>query len=528
MQFDYIIVGAGSAGCVLANRLSKDHTVCLIEAGKKDNSIRIQLPAGTITLYKSPTYSWNYYSVPQKNLNNRPMHTPRGKMLGGSSSMNSMIYIRGTPEDYDTWAASGCPDWSWKDVLPVFKKLENNQLHQDPKYHGFSGELEVTSSRDPNEFDIPFIKAANMVDIPSNPDFNGETTEGVGIYNVTQKNARRLSSYRAFVAPILEERQKTLTLMTNTQVEEILFSGNKVAGVKVKTDQGTETLDVNKELILSAGSIESPHLLLKAGIGPKAELEAAGIPCRIDLPGVGKNLQEHIDGLVTVRTKNTNTLGFSVGSLRHVLPSPIRYWLQKKGWLTTNYVEAGGFAKLSPDSKVPDVQFHYVPGYRSHRGRLFEWGHGYAIHTCVLHPKSRGSVYLDKNQRLCIDYNFLDAPEDMEKLIKGVQLAQKILRQAPYQPFHGKEILPGDNVKTHADYEECMRESAATVYHPVGTCKMGQDDMAVVTPRLKVRGVDNLRVIDASIMPNVIGGNTNAPTMMIGQKGAEYILEDDA
>lgn len=522
--FDFLIVGAGSAGCVLANRLTADPAVrvCLIEAGGSDASPRVQIPAGTITLYKSKVFSWNYFSTPQKNLAGRSLHTPRGKALGGSSSMNSMIYIRGDASDYDQWEAAGCPGWGWDDVLPYFKKSEGNRLGQTLQYHGTQGELLVDTPRDPNPLSERYIRAAERIGLKRNDDFNGATLEGVGIYNVTQKDARRLSSYRAFVAPV--RQRKNLTVLTGCEVERLLLDGERVVGLELRENGQWRTLRCSRETILCAGSLGSPHILLKSGIGPKAELEAAGVVCRVDLPGVGKNLQDHIDGLVTVRSKSPLSLGFSFGALPKVIVSPFLYLAKKMGWLTTNYVEAGGFARTPLAASIPDVQMHFVPGFRSHRGRLFEWGHGYAIHTCVLRPKSLGEVRLGEGRSLCIDFNFLSEEADANVLVEAVKLARRILAQPEFDAIRGEEMLPGAQVQSDQQLLAHLREYAATVFHPAGTCKMGSDEAAVVRPDLKVRGVVNLRVADAAIMPTLVSGNTNAACIMIGERAASFIL----
>lgn len=523
-DFDYVIVGAGSSGCVLANRLSADPTVsvCLIEAGSHDNNLRIQTPAGTITLYKSKKYSWNFLSAPQKNLNGRTLHTPRGKALGGSSSMNSMIYIRGHASDYDRWAQAGCVGWDWNSVLPYFKKSENNRLGQDPRLHGTVGELYVDAARDPNPVSSLFIKAAERVGLKRNDDFNGDHLEGCGIYNLTQKNAKRLSSYRAFVAPVLD--RPNLTVITDCSVKSLILEQRVAKGVIVQAQGKQQSLRARREVILCAGSFGSPQLLLASGIGPKNELEKAGVKVQHDLPGVGKNLQDHLDGLITVRSKSPLTLGFSLGSLPSILMSPLRYVFNKKGWLTTNYVEAGGFARTPLASTLPDVQMHFVPGYRSHRGRLFEWGHGYAVHTCVLRPKSIGELRLERGGQLVIDFNFMSDPADAAVLIEGLKLTRRILADKQFDAIRGEEMLPGNAVQTDEQWMTYLREYAATVFHPVGTCKMGTDAMSVVDLDLKVHGVQGLRVVDASIMPTLISGNTNAPCIMIGEKAADLIL----
>jgi choline dehydrogenase-like flavoprotein len=534
--FDYIIVGAGSAGCVVANRLSADPSisVCLVEAGGSGKSSLVSIPAGIFGLYGNKKYDYSFTSVPQKHLCNRVMNVNRGKALGGSSTINSMVYIRGNRNDYDGWAALGCDGWSYDDVLPVFKKMEANQIGQSAKYHGFDGELTISKQQDPHQVGKVFVAAGKAAGLPENTDFNGPSQMGLGIYNVKQDRGQRVSSYTAFVKPI--ESRNNLTIMTNTQVLELNIEGNRVLGMTVECNGAEQQLHCHKEVILCGGTILSPAILLASGVGDREELKQLGIDCKHHVPGVGENLQDHIDSMVTVRSAQAGTMGLSLKALiPHVLPAPFKYVFGRKGWWTTNYVEAGGFAKtklaMAGDGNVeadPDVQFHFTPLYRSHRGKKFEWGHGYSVFTCVLRPLSSGSVKLanDGSKRnVLIDFNFFAHEQDQKTLVEGVKKAREILASPEFDYLRGEEMAPGKDVQSDAQILEYLRNTASTVYHPVGTCKMGTDSLAVVHPAtLKVTGMDNLRVMDASVMPRLISGNTSAATMMIGERGATMIL----
>ncbi len=538
-SFDYIIVGAGSAGCVVANRLTADPSVsvCLIEAGGSDKSPWVTIPAGIFGLYGNKKYDYTFEGVPQKHLNNRTMMVNRGKALGGSSAINSMVYIRGNRNDYDGWEKLGCAGWSYSDVLPVFKKLEANQNGQSSNFHGSTGELSVTKPQDPSPVGRIFVKAGQAAGLPENTDFNADTQLGLGIYDVKQRRGKRESSYTAFVEPVLS--RSNLTIMTHTEVVSLIIEGDRVTGLNAEVKGTPETIQASKEVILSAGTIVSPRILLASGIGDREQLKALGIECHQHVPGVGENLQDHVDSMVTVRSDKSDTIGISAGTLLpHILPAPFKYLFSRKGWWTTNYVEAGGFARtrLAEEAEPgsadadPDIQFHFTPLYRSHRGKKFEYGHGYSVFTCVLRPRSAGTVKLANDgtcRNVLIDHNFFADKRDQELLVEGVKKAREILASSEFDHLRGEEMAPGKHIQTDEEILEYLRDTTTTVYHPVGTCKMGVDEMAVVAPdTLKVKGMQNLRVMDASVMPTLISGNTSAPSMMIGEKGAQMILDD--
>jgi choline dehydrogenase len=511
-EFDFVIVGAGSAGAVLANRLSADprNSVCLIEAGPKDTSWLIDLPLGVIWLSKDKRHNWLYNSTPQSGLEGRRVSIPRGKVLGGSSAINGMVYIQGHRADYDDWAKAGCSGWGYDDVLPHFHKIQDT--------------LSVAQLRDPSPIDQNFIDAATTLQIRPCPDFNVAEPEGVGIYKVTQQAGKRHSSAKAFLSGI--KNRSNLKIMTHAEVTKLAIVGRKVSDVKLSYKGQEFAVSARREVILSAGAIGSPDILLRSGIGPQSQIKAMGAELIHNLPGVGQNLQDHVDMMVICSSRSTAPYGISMQALPRLAHEGLRWIFGQRGMLSSNMVEAGGFVRSQASEPRPDIQFHIIPGRKSHRGKMLEYGHGVSLHTCVLRPESRGSVSRNSlNGTPNIDLGLLQAEGDLERLLRGIKLARKILNEEPMAKLGLTELLPGASVQTDSDLRTAIRAHARTVYHPVGTCAMGIGKTAVVDPSLKVYGLEGLRVVDASIMPTIVSGNTNAPAMMIAEKAASLILE---
>lgn len=532
MEADFVIVGGGSAGCVLANRLSASgrHSVVLIEAGPPDKSPFIHMPAGIIPVIRSDTYNWKYWTAPEPNMGNRPMFWPRGRTLGGSSSINAMCYLRGHAWDYDHWAALGCAGWSYADVLPVFRRMENFEPCEGSpdEYHGVGGPLNVDKHRYINPLMKAFVEAAQQAGYPLTADFNGAQQEGVGYFNVMQKDGQRCSNAKAYLEPA--KGRENLTILTDAFVTGVRCENQRAVAVTLKSAPGEIT--ARREVILCAGAIGSPQLLMLSGIGPRRHLQELGLPLVQHLSGVGENLQDHLDVVICVKERTRHAVSLNPMGLPRSIKSMWQYATKKQGEMTSNLAQAGGFIKSNSREPIPDIQLHFVPFVYSNHGQdlgsiIKYWG--YTLMACDLRPKSRGRITLastDATVHPRIEPGYLQHESEMQRLLTAIMKGREILAQPAFKPHRGEELMPGPELKSDEELREFVRQKAETIYHPVGTCKMGVDDEAVVDLRLRVRGVEALRVIDASVMPTLIGGNTNAPTTMIAEKGAEMILAD--
>jgi choline dehydrogenase len=521
--FDYVIVGAGSAGCVLANRLSlrAEANVLLIEAGGADTSPFIHMPAGIARLVGNPRIDWGYYTEPEPELGGRKLYWPRGRVLGGSSSINAMCYTRGHRLDYDEWAALGAQGWDYASVLPYFCKAED-QARGASEYHGTGGPLSVEDLRYRNPLSEIFVVAAMQCGLPANTDFNGAQQQGVGFYQVTQRHGRRCSAAVAYLRPAAG--RANLEILTRCLSTRVLFEGRRAVGVEYLSGGRLQRVRALREVILAAGAIGSPQLLLLSGIGRPDELRAVGINTVAESPEVGHNLQDHLD--FCTLSKCTRAVSYDFTALQE-LAVALRYLVTRSGPAVSNIAEAGGFirSRLAPDER-PDIQMHFVPAQLDDHGRNRLPGHGMTVHACALRPASRGHIALRSarpgdSPRIFASY--LTQRQDLDVMLEGIRLSREILRAAAFSPFRGAEVYPGGEVTTRRELEEVLRRKAETIYHPVGSCRMGADALSVVDCQLRVRGVEGLRIADASVMPRLIGGNTNAPTIMIAERLADLM-----
>ncbi|MCY3630816.1 MAG: choline dehydrogenase [Bacteroidota bacterium] len=520
-SFDYVIVGAGAAGCVVAHRLAEDSNVrvLLLEAGPPDRSPLIHMPAGFAKL-TGKNVNWCFKTVPQKHLNHREMHYPQGRTLGGSTSINAMIYIRGHRLDYEEWRDLGCQGWAYDDVLPYFKRSENNERFVD-EFHGRGGPLNVADQVQSNPLSRAFVRSAQEVGIRYNPDLNGARQSGVSYYQVTQRNVRRESAATAFLRP----PKTNLTILTGAVATRVLLENGRAIGIEYAKNKARVQVHAEREVILSGGAVNSPKLLLLSGIGPADELKPLGIQVEHDLPGVGKNFQDHMDVYLAAESSKPVSYNGHDRWNRAILHG-IQYLLYKTGPVTASVCEAGCFLKSSPEVRSPDIQIHCLPAYVVDHGRMSIKGHGLTINTCNLRPRSIGSLKLRSNDPLedpAIDPNFLDDPYDLKVSMEGFKWGRRILAAPSFQQYISREILPGQEAQSDEDIKAYIRKWSKNDYHPVGSCKMGTDDQAVVDLQLSVHGLESLRVIDASIMPRLISGNTQATSIMIGEKGAAMI-----
>jgi choline dehydrogenase-like flavoprotein len=529
-EVDYLVLGGGSAGSVLASRLSEDPgaTVVLIEAGGAGDGWVVETPIAGVLMAPTKLNNWAYETVPQTGLGGRRGYQPRGRALGGSSAINAMIYTRGHPADYDRWAALGNPGWSYAETLPYFLKAENNE-DLAGAFHGRGGPLNVANSRSDNPFQQRFLAAAREAQLPLNDDFNGARQEGLGLYQLTQINGERCSAARAYLRPHLGKRPN-LRVETHARALRLLFDGKRAVGAEILQRGVKRTLRARREIIVSLGAFGSPQLLMLSGIGEAAALAALGIGPVLDLPGVGANLHDHPDVVLGYASPSRDLLGLSFGALAPLLTAIARYRRERRGMATTNFAEAGGFLKTRPELAQPDVQFHFVIAVVEDHARRLRWGRGMTGHVCALKPKSRGSLKLAGPDPLAdplIDPAFLAAPEDVETLVAGVKLTRRLMAAPSLSAHWTRELFGAAEARTDDEIRAFLRRRVDTVYHPVGTCAMGPDPKtAVVDATLRVHGAEALRVVDASIMPEVVAGNTNAPVIMIAEKAAEMIRRD--
>jgi choline dehydrogenase len=527
-EFDYVIVGAGSAGCVLANRLtaSGQYSVLLLEAGPKDSNIWIHVPLGYGKLFKEASVNWMFQTEPEPGLNGRSVFQPRGKVLGGSSSINGLLYVRGQHEDYDRWRQRGNVGWGYDDVLPYFKRAENQQRGAND-YHGADGPLPVSDWRHHDPLSEAFVKAAAEVGIPTNPDFNGATQEGAGFFQTTTKRGRRASTARSYLRPAM--RRSNLHVETEAQAQRLLFEGRRAVGVIYRQHGVERSARARKEMIVSSGAYGSPQLLQLSGVGPADLLTQHGISVVLDAPGVGNDLQDHMQVRIVMRCKQKVTLNDVMNNPLRQIIAGAQYAALRKGPLTIAAGTSGAFFKTDPRLASPDIQIHFLPFSTDKMGEKLHPYSAFSASVCQLRPESRGSLRIkstDPSAAPEIRINYLATETDRNAFIDGMKILRKILKAPALGPYVIDEAEPGPSVATDEQILEFCRQRGSTVYHPTSTCRMGNDPLAVTDQRLRVRGIEGLRVVDASVMPDLMSGNTNAPTIMIAEKASDMILED--
>ena len=522
-EYDYVVVGAGSAGCVLAHRLTEnaDVSVLLLEAGGSDWHPLIHMPAGIARLVRNRTINWNYSTEPEPELLGRRLYWPRGRVLGGSSSINAMCYVRGDAADYDEWATLGATGWDFSSVLPYFKRAEHQQRGAS-SYHGTGGPLCVEDLRQRNILSDVFLRATEERGYSLNDDFNGARQQGFGAYQATLREARRCSTAVAYLRPALA--RKNLAVVTGALAQAVLLEHGRAVGIEYLQGSSRRSVRARREVLLCGGAINSPQLLMCSGIGPIDELESVGIEVRVPHGEVGRNLQDHLD--YCTLHKSRRPVSYDMNLIEEGMAG-LRYLMTRRGPGASNVAEVGGFScsRLAPDARA-DIQFHFVPAQLDDHGRNKLPGHGFTLHACFLRPASRGHIGLRSGAMRDpprIHANYLSEPGDLAHLLEGVKMSREIFAARAFDDFRGEEVFPGGAVQSDVALSAAIRAKAESIYHPVGTCRMGADDASVVDPALRVRGVEALRVIDASVMPRLVGGNTNAPTIMIAEKAADLI-----
>jgi choline dehydrogenase len=527
-EFDYVIVGAGSAGCVLANRLSADgkNSVLLLEAGPKDTNLWIHVPLGYGKLFKEKTVNWMYQTEPEPELGGRQVFQPRGKVLGGSSSINGLLYVRGQHEDYDRWRQRGNSGWGYDDVLPYFKKAENQQRGGD-KYHGAGGPLPVSDLGHPDPLSAAFIDAAAETGLPVNPDFNGATQEGAGFFQTTTRGGRRASTAVAYLRPAMS--RVNLRVETSALAQRLLFEGRRARAVEYRQGGVLRTARARKEILVSGGAYNSPQLLQLSGVGPAELLKQHGIDVVLDAPGVGNDLQDHLQVRLVTHCAQRITLNDILNHPVRRIMAGARYAAFRTGPLTIAAGTSGAFFKTNPRLATPDVQIHFLPFSTDKMGEKMHSFSGFSASVCQLRPESRGSLRIRSADPAAppeIRINYLATETDRTAFVEGIKILRKILAAPALKPYVVGEVEPGPKVVSDEDILNFCRQRGSTVYHPTSTCRMGNDPLAVVDQRLRVRGIEGLRVVDASVMPDLMSGNTNAPTIMIAEKASDMILED--